>query len=148
MDGLACDIFLTLRRRHLLSSRRRYCPDSSCLADDIGQRPSCPATFCPTPLISPKRRNFYAEMGLHGLEMEDFLKERDVVVMNFWTVVVLFFMVMIFWPEDFLWECFLGLLWFFFFSFMVMGFFFFGMICGGVFTIVMVVNEFLVQTSE
>lgn len=85
-------------------------------------------------------------MGLHGLEMEDFLKERDVVVMNFWIVVVLFFMVMIFWPEDFLWECFLGLLWFFF-SLMVMGFFF-GMICGGVFTIVMVVNEFLVQTSE
>lgn len=35
----------------------------------------------------------------------------------------------------------------FFFSLMVMGFFF-GMICGGVFTIVMVVNEFLVQTSE
>ena len=51
MDRLAYDILLTLR------CRRRYCPNSSCLAADIGQRPSYPATSCPTPLISPKRRN-------------------------------------------------------------------------------------------
>ena len=114
MDRLAYDILLTLR------CRRRYCPNSSCLAADIGQRPSYPATSCPTPLISPKRRNsmlkwVYRVWKFRTLRERE--RERDVVVMNFWAVVVLFFMVMIFWLKEFLWGWFFGLLWFFFFFF-------------------------------
>ena len=118
MDRLAYDILLTLR------CRRRYCPNSSCLAADIGQRPSYPATSCLTPLISPKRRNSMLKWvyrvwkfrTLRERERER-ERERDVVVMNFWAVVVLLFMVMIFWLKEFLWGWFFGLLWFFFFFF-------------------------------
>ena len=95
MDRLAYDILLTLR------CRRRYCPNSSCLAADIGQRPSYPATSCPTPLISPKRRNsmlkwVYRVWKFRTLRERE--RERDVVVMNFWAVVVFFFF-FFFWDD-------------------------------------------------
>ena len=137
MDRLAYDILLTLR------CRRRYCPNSSCLAADIGQRPSYPATSCPTPLISPKRRNsmlkwVYRVWKFRTLRERERERERERCCGDEFLGCCGF----VFYGDDFLVEgIFVGMI------FWAVVVFFFGMICGGMFTIVMVVNEFLVQTS-
>ena len=110
MDRLAYDILLTLR------CRRRYCPNSSCLAADIGQRPSYPATSCPTPLISPKRRNSMLKWVYRVWKFRT-LREREREMLWWWIFGLLWFCFLWWWFfgwRNFCGDDFLGCCGFFF----------------------------------